>query len=392
MVKAHLNPRLLGWAIKRAGLEVAELGVAFKKPPETIEAWRDGSDAPTFKQAQKLAKKLRIPFGYLFLDAPPDEELPIPDFRRLHGVHQRQPSIDLRDVIADVLRRQDWYRDYRLDSDEEPLEFVSSFGLTDPTRDVARDIATHLSFEDIVRREPLSGNFLRAFVSQVEALGILVMRSGIVRQTINRPLKADEFRGFSIADRMAPVIFINSVDSKAAQAFTLAHELAHIWLGKGGISDADITIVDDSSANIESFCNEVAGELLLPWESLNEQWMARTTPLSTTALKGFVEATARQCHVSTVMVARQLWAHNAIEREQFFDLYEIERAKWKTKAKKGMSGGDYYTSVPIRNSHLFTRAILESVGESETSIRYASRLLGVKPANLPKLQESMGTA
>ncbi len=372
--------------MERASLGVAELGAAFKKSPETVEAWIYGSDAPTFKQAQQLAKKLHIPFGYLFLETPPDEELPIPDFRRLYGEHRSQISIDLRDVIADVLRRQDWYRDHRLDNDEEPLEFVGSFELTNLPRDLALDIGNRLEFDDMVRFGPPRASFLRAFVSQVEALGILVMRSGIVRQATKRPLKVDEFRGFSIADPIAPVIFINSVDSKAAQVFTLAHELAHVWIGKGGISDADFTIVDDPSAGIESFCNEVAGELLLPWKPLNEQWMERTAPL-----EEFVETTARRYHVSTVMVARQLWVHGAIERKQFFDLYETESAKWITKAE-GASGGDYYSNVRIRNGRLLTEAIFQSVGASETSIRDASRLLGVKPARLPKLQEHMSVA
>ena len=157
---------MLRWAIERANSDAAELGAAFKKPAETIAAWSDGSDAPTFKQAQTLAKRLRIPFGFLFLEAPPDEELPIPDFRRAHGAQQPQTSIDLRDVIADVMRRQDWYRDHRVDSDEEPLDFVGSFELTSRPLDVARDIGDRLEFGVMVRPESQAANFLRAFVGR----------------------------------------------------------------------------------------------------------------------------------------------------------------------------------------------------------------------------------
>ncbi len=123
------------------------------------------------------------------------------------------------------------------------------------------------------------------------------MRNGVVRQATNRALQVEEFRGFSIADPMAPVIFVNNADSNAAQNFTLAHELAHVWIGQGGISDADLTIGGQGPDDIEEFCNKVAGELLLPWAALNERWRQRTN--------GFEEWTnqvAGEFHVSTVMV------------------------------------------------------------------------------------------
>lgn len=91
------------------------------------------------------------------------------------------------------------------------------------------------------------------------------------------------------------------------------------------------------------------------------------------------------------MVARQLWGHQAIGHEEFFRLYEAEKDKWLGKETES-SGGNYYLSAPIRNSRLLTEAVLESVNASDTSIRDASRLLGVKPANLPRLQESIGVA
>ena len=385
MTKAHINPAMLQWAAERADVPTKELERAFRKSPEVVASWLNGSGAPTFKQAQALAKRLRVPFGYLFLDSPPDEALPLQDFRRVHGAGARKASIDLRNVIYDVLRKQDWYRDHRIDSDEEPLEFVGRFSLTSPVSKVAADIGASLDFDAKVRPESQRPNFLRAFVSQIEALGILVMRSGIVRQATNRPLKVEEFRGFSIADPMAPIIFVNNADSNAAQIFTLAHELAHIWIGRGGISDADLTIMADASEDIESFCNAVASELLLPWNPLHRKWQSWPTPI-----EQFVDDVSREFHVSTVMVARQLWAHKVIKRKDFFKLYETEQKKW-SKNRESSSGGNYYLTAPIRNSRLLTKAILESVRDSETSIRDASRLLDIKPMNLSKLEQSMST-
>lgn len=382
MPGAHINPAMLRWALARSPGGTGDMARSLKKDETAIDQWVAGDGAPTFRQAQKLAKLLRVPFGYLFLEEPPDEEVPIPDFRR-HPT-STNPSLDLRDVISDVLRKQDWYREHRVERDEEPIEFVGRFTSGSDIRVVADDIRSTLDFETAVRPESPADAFLRAFVAQVEAAGVLVMRNGVVRQAANRALRVEEFRGFSIADPMAPVVFVNNADSNAAQVFTLAHELAHIWIGQGGISDADVTIGGEGSGDIEEFCNEVAGELLLPWAAMSERWRQRTG-----GFEDWTSVIARELHVSTVMVARQLWQHEAIDRQQFFDFYEHEKQNWTSKQSTS-TGGNYYLSAPIRNSRRLTQSVLESVEASETSIREASRLLGVKPANLTKLEESMG--
>lgn len=383
MPDAHINPKVLRWALARSGVDKTAVAASLKKAEPIVDQWLNGEAVPTFRQAQKIASQLHVPFGYLFLAEPPIEEMPLPDFRRHPG--SSGPSLDLRDVISDVLRKQDWYRDHRIDRDEEPVDVVGRFTAGTDFTVVAADIRRTLDFEETVRPESSAPAFLRAFVAQVETIGILVMRNGIVRQATNRALLVDEFRGFSIADPMAPVIFINNADSNAAQSFTLAHELAHIWVGQGGISDADVTIGERGTADIEEFSNEVAGELLLPWMALSERWSAKTGDFGSWA-----SGVAREFHVSTVMVARQLWQHDVIGREDFFDFYEREKQNWTSRRSGSSSGGDYYLSVPIRNSRRLTESVLESVESSQTSLRDASQLLGVKPANLLKLEKSMG--
>lgn len=384
MAMAHINPDTLRWALARSDSSEEDVARAFKKDPAVIAEWLAGESAPTFKQAQKLAKHLRVPFGFLFLAEPPPEEMPLPDFRR-HPASAK-PSPELRDIIFDVLRKQDWYRDYRLEREEDPLRFVGRFDVGADIREVAGDIRTLIDFEGSVRPERQASDFLRSFVTQVEGAGILVMRNGVVRHATNRPLQVEEFRGFSVADPMAPVIFINNADSNAAQVFTLAHELGHIWIGQGGISDADLTVSGQGPRDIEEFCNQVAADLLLPWAQISERWRERGEAMET-----WISQVAREFHVSTVMVARQLWQHRAIEREHFFEFYDREKENWRARGARS-AGGNFYMTLPVRNSRRLTLSVLESVEASETSIREASRLLGVKPAKLSKLEDSLGPA
>ena len=228
MTRVAIRPEMLRWAVERAGLVPDDLQARFTKFPE----WLEGEVHPTLKQLENFAKAVHVPIGYLFLPEPPEEALPIPDFRTLEGRQLARPSPNLLEMIYACQERQSWYADFaRLYQDPE-LDFVGSATLQTSPEAVAGKIRTALGFSVEERRD--CGTWtdaLRMFIRQADQAGILVMTSGVVFSNNKRPLDVDEFRGFALVDRLAPLVFINGSDSKSAQMFTLAHELAHIWLG-----------------------------------------------------------------------------------------------------------------------------------------------------------------
>ena len=212
---------------------------------------------------------------------------------------------------------------------------------------------------------------LRLFIGQAEKLGVLVMVSGIVLSNTHRVLDPHEFRGFALADRRAPLIFINGADTKSGQMFTLAHELAHLWLGASALSDASGAPLN-SYRGEEVWCNRVAAELLVPLAVFLPA-MRPNEPVGEA-----MHRLARQFKVSTLVILRRLLDAGAISRETFGNAWATERERLRALADvAGSGGGNFYRTTLSRVGKRFARALVESTLEGQTLYRDAFRMLGV---------------
>ena len=365
--RVPVNPDLLDWALERAGVSADALTGKFPK----LREWLSGELAPTLKQLEAFAAATHTAIGLLFLPQPPEEFLPIPDFRTLPEARLSRPSADLLDTIYLCQQRQAWYRDHQHLYGAQPLDFVGSVSVEDEVADVAAGIAHTIGF-DLAERSRLSNwsEALRRLIAQIEDAGVLVMVSGVVGSNTHRPLRVEEFRGFALADALAPLIFVNGKDSKAAQMFTLVHELAHLWLGESGISDAQAATRPDEET--ERWCNAVAAELLVPLEPLRQVYQRGDD------LQADLQRLARRFKVSTLVIVRRLFDLGALDEEMLWHTYreELERVKALTTTEGG--GGDFYNSLGARVSKRFASAVVGSTLEGQTAFTDAFRMLRIK--------------
>ncbi|WP_163560473.1 XRE family transcriptional regulator [Halomonas sp. NO4] len=369
MAQALINSRMLSWARERAGLSVPALAGKLKQSEEKIYAWEVGEDRPTFRQAQLFAHHAHVPFGYLFLREPPQEDLPIPDLRTVGDHGPREISLDLKDVLRDVLRRQQWYSDYQRAMDEPPAAVVGRAKVSMPVAEIVADMRHWLE----VQHHPERGSwkdYFRDLVRRIERLGILVMRSGMVGNNTRRLLSVEEFRGFAIADDLAPVIFINAADVPEARLFTLLHELAHIWLGESGISDVDPA----NRRRTERLCNAVAAEFLVPegeftplWYS-TERWEDNLPPL------------AAHFHVSQWVIARRALELGKITESEY-RRYVTKRLK-AHRERKQQGKASFTRAVPGRVSRRLAQAVASEALSGRLLLRDAYHLIGVRPHRL----------
>lgn len=368
MNRVAVRPEMLNWAVERARMTPDDLQARFAKLPE----WLEGETLPTLKQLENFAKAVHVPIGYLFLPEPPDEPLPIPDFRTVDGRQLAKPSPNLLEMIYACQERQSWYADFaRLYQDPE-LGFVGSATLDTAPEEVSARIRAALGFSVEERRD--CGTWtdaLRLFIRQADQAGILVMISGVVFSNNKRPLDTEEFRGFALVDRRAPLVFINGSDSKAAQMFTLAHELAHIWLGASAISNASAAPLAGYRRE-EVWCNKVAAELLVPLASV------RAEIRDGEVLDQTLGRLARHFKVSTLVILRRLLDAGALDRPAFNAAWRAEIQRLREINQRSSGGGDFYRTTLSRVSHRFARALVVSTLEGQTLYRDAFRMLGVK--------------
>lgn len=255
--RVSVDPATLRWAQERSGKDVKTLERRFPKYRE----WEAGTLKPTYRQLEHFARATYTPFGVLFSGGPIKDELDITDYRTVSDKRPRKPSPHLLDTVYLCQRRQGWYHDYALEEEHDPVAFVGSASLDDDPAEVARKMSSTLDFRVDDRSDVANWTLaVRRFADRADAKGVLVMISGVVGNNTSRPLDVEEFRGFALSDDLAPLVFVNGADSKAAQMFTLAHELAHIWLGNTGVSNTTLTTT--AGHRTDKWCTQVAAELL----------------------------------------------------------------------------------------------------------------------------------
>jgi Zn-dependent peptidase ImmA (M78 family)/transcriptional regulator with XRE-family HTH domain len=367
-VRVDVSPELLIWARERSTRDPDDLAERFPK----LSEWEQGVLAPTLKQLEKFARATRTPIGYLLLREPPEEPLPIADYRTMGDEAIRRPSPDLLDTIFRCQQRQDWYAEYARENGQAALPFVGSLSTDTPVGDAARAMSDALNFNP-EQRGSTWANALSILIEQAENLGVLVMVNGVVGNNTRRKLRPTEFRGFTLVHELAPVVFVNGADTKSAQIFTLAHELAHLWIGVSALSDADPGLVSDIA--VERWCNQVAAEFLVPLATLRAMFQPGR-PLTTE-----VDRLAARFKVSTLVIIRRLFEADYLSWDEYREAYTAERDRILAileEDAEGGGGGNFYNTQPIRASRRFSRAIIENTLEGATLYRDAFQLLGIR--------------
>ncbi len=364
-----IKPEIIEWAISRSRKSIDEY---FKNFPN-INNW--GKDKfPTIRQLEAFARKAAIPFGYLFLNEPLIEKLPIPDFRTFSDKPVKAPSPELIETIQIMQRRQSWAREYFIEKKEPPKKYIKSFSIKDGVIKIAEVMKAQLELPDNWAKDCRNWeDALKAICYKAEKIGILVVSNGVVGNNTHRNLELEEFRGFVLVDEFAPLIFLNNKDAKAAQMFTIVHELVHLWLGLTGVVNFEKLL--PASNDIEIYCNSVAAEILVPYKIFSEEWIRLKNS------QDIYNSLARTFKVSQLVCARRALDLKYIKLADFYKFYNEYLEILKNIKKSKGDGGDFIYSQNGRVGKLFAEIVNTAAIEGKLLYREAYQLTGLRGKN-----------
>lgn len=375
MAVATYNPEILKWAMKRAH-ETPDSLVTISP---FISKWIDGTRRPTLRQLQLFAERTHITFGSLFARDIPTLGLQIADFRTPEGATSKQskePSPELYDTINQIMYRQDWMHNYFESQGYPEVPLVGCLlpqGGKDPesAADILRE---QLKInEDWAFRFHETSQALTFFKDVVEKAGVSVAINGMVNDSTNRLLDINEFRGFVLSDRVAPIIFINGRDAKVAQIFTLAHELVHLGFSEIGVVSPDPNEQATNGNSRERICDFIAASLLLPHDLFYREWHANGSSYSA------ISETATSFKVSFITCARRGRDFGLLSQEKYRSYCRRHQAD-VSEAQDGIKnsgGGNYYSNKRYRLGSVFGDAVYTAVRTRQITYTEAFSLTGM---------------
>jgi len=384
-----IQPKILTWARETAGLSLDDAARAIGLTDarglagaQRLKAMELGEDEPTRPVLLKMAKAYRRPLVVFYLLEPPKAGDRGQDFRTMPGHEKFNPELDA--LVRDIKARQGLIRSMLEDDKAEALEFVGSATIELPAFELAARMAERLNFSLERFRATKTADEAFAYLREtIEASGVYVVLLGnLGSHHTNIPVEV--FRGFALSDSIAPWIVINDQDARTAWSFTALHELAHLWLGQTGISGRD------SANTVERYCNDAAGEFLLPASEVRQ--LAPFLKQSVATIAEHIGQFAQAHRVSRAMVAYKLYRTGMIDKatweafdQRFKNEYLQIKEREKAKNKQAEGGPNYYVIRRHRLGHALLGLVRRSLDEGTITYTKASRVLGVKPRSVEPL-------
>ena len=365
------------WAIEESQQNKEDILKRFPR----INKWISGKENPTFKQLEKISNFLRIPFGYMFLENPPEENIMAAEFRTINN---KLPKIskNLKDTIMEMDKRRNWMSDYRKNLGWNKLSVISEFNKhkTNNINTNARLAKNLINLKEhwyeTVRSLPDAFNLLRR---KLEDAGILVMQSGIVGNKTRRKLDINEFRAFMLYDEVSPLIFINSNDTRAGKIFSLIHEYIHVLYEQEDIylDTTETTIINEQDIN------RLTAEFLIPEKHLRLLWNIEQEPITQTKNLGeFFKVSS----LALAIKLKDLTLINSTVLETIKNKSFSDFEKRGTRASKEIS---FYNVFKSRVGPVFTQAVIRSAEAGDLGYANAFRLLGIRGKTYDRLKEEV---
>lgn len=386
---ARITPEVLSWARDTAGFAREDIVKKLNQRTvvsDTIEAWEEGTDQPTYTQLEKLAEFYKRPLALFFFPEPPNEEKIQTKLRSVPESYVQELSPEIRFIIRKALVRQmDLYELYAGIIPNDFANFMNNVGTINIKN--AKLLAARLrKIMGVSLEEQFSwktpNEALKIWRQKLEKLGIWVFKDAF---------KDDDCSGFCLPDEAFPVVYLNNSMSETRRIFSLFHELGHLLIAKGGIHfRTNVSIEFEGQYQQEEiFCNAFAGSFLVP----NDDFVVAKNPNNKE-----ISNYANQYKVSREVILRKYLNKKFITQEfynkkikEWKESYakKIDNLKRINKENKKKSGPSFYVTQKAYLGKKYLELTFSKYYKQQINEDQLADYLGLKIKSLGSIEEYM---
>lgn len=243
------NPAILRDVLRTRSLTREQLSQRLGIRTSQLEAELQRSPEPRQGILNDIAKELVVPPFVFFMERAPSLHDVLPDFRAPHPA----PRAKSRETTNSIRFAEGIQKTVLEGQVPGALKLPAFTATSDADVDTFALKARH--FFNITLEDQSNAKDAREFYiicrKRIEEKGIFVLHDSFPHA---------DGSGFCLAHPLYPVIVVNTMQqTRGRRLFTLIHELAHVLMGKSGISDP---FVRENAT--ERLCNRFAGAFLVP--------------------------------------------------------------------------------------------------------------------------------
>jgi len=374
-IHINVSHEVLVWARESLALNRTQASTSTGISPNRMIQLESGEKQPTLEELRSFSKTYKRTIATLLLNRPPKEK-PLPNDRRT--IDSKKLGQFHEKTIMAVRKARALAQSF-VELREEmgipfPLFKLTAL-ITDNPQHVAGKIRQLLKLNEI--REIGNIRFaLEAYIERIESFGVAVFQLSLTQ---------DNVRGFAIVDDIIPIIGIKrGGEPPHSKTFTLFHELGHILLNEGAISDLSL----NPQWELEKWCNAFAAEVLVPTSELLQMSILREYQEQSQkiwAKKDLVDL-ANHFHVGPLAMLRSL-LENGLTTKAF---YKEKHEKWNKPQfgrAKNPEGRNLAKEAVQEKGKTYIGLAFKAFDQNRINIKDLSDFLGVKLSYIPKTRQ-----
>jgi Zn-dependent peptidase ImmA (M78 family)/transcriptional regulator with XRE-family HTH domain len=251
-----ITPSVLEWAMEQSAVTEQDVAARCKVDLETVREWLSGEDSPSKTQFNGLVALLKRPSAFFFLAKPPAQAAVTAEFRHPPGETAGRRLLPEEARAVRRARRFQKVSEWVITRSGSAAPILPIATAEDPPEAVADTVRRFFDWtpEDQFNAKDVS-TAAKALRARLESFGLLVL---------HLPLSVNGCRGFSLYNRFAPLIAVNTAYNDAARLFSVGHELGHLILQNESICS------NRSSYKLETWCDSFAAAFLMPRNAVDK--------------------------------------------------------------------------------------------------------------------------